>query len=123
MRGSGRSGRLRHASLRCLNANCCMDVIAIGIGHAKNRITVANGGWHCKEMIRAALISAATAACLFAAFVAAALWLPQDQPTIRRHIVAAIEQGLFNRQFGYGPFGSIIWPRHTLDCALAGIAQ
>ena len=38
----------------------------------------------------------AVAACFFAAFVAAALWLPQDQPTIRRHIVAAVLDGTFN---------------------------
>jgi hypothetical protein len=69
-----------------------------------------------KDLVRAALFSAAVAAGFFAAFVAAALWLPQDQPTIRRHIVSALEQGLFNKHYAYGPFGTIGWPRHTLDC-------
>src|SRR4051812_29843794 len=88
---------------------------------AKNRITVANSGWHCKELIRGAFICVVTAACFFAAFVVLALFIPQDQQTIRRHIVSAIEQGVFNRQHWYGPLGTIIWPRHTLDCVLAGM--
>ena len=74
-----------------------------------------------KNLIRGAIISVAVAACCFAAFVAAALWAPQHQPTIRRHIVAAIEDGTFNTRFSYGPLGSTIWPRHTLDCMLAGM--
>jgi hypothetical protein len=74
-----------------------------------------------KDLIRGAVISGAAAACFFAAFVAAALWLPQDQPTIRRHIVAAILDGTFNEQFSYGPLGSTVWPRHTLDCTLANM--
>lgn len=74
-----------------------------------------------KNLIRSAIISVAVAACCFAAFVAAALWAPQHQPTIRHHIVAAIEDGTFNTRFSYGPLGSTIWPRHTLDCVLAGM--
>jgi hypothetical protein len=69
-----------------------------------------------KDLIRGALISVAVAACFFAAFVAAALWVPQDQQVILRHIVEAIASGTFNARFSYGPFGSIAWPRHTLDC-------
>jgi hypothetical protein len=82
---------------------------------------VANGGRNCKALIGGAIISVAAAACFFAAFIALALWLPQDQATIRRHVVAAVEQGAFNERFGYGPFGGIVWPRHTLDCTLANM--
>ncbi|MEJ0073993.1 MAG: hypothetical protein WDO17_00860 [Alphaproteobacteria bacterium] len=82
---------------------------------------VANGGWHCKELIRGAVVSVAAAACFFAAFVAAALWLPQDQQAIRRHIVAAVLDGTFNGRPSYGPFGSTVFARHTLDCTLAGM--
>jgi hypothetical protein len=42
-----------------------------------------------KNLIRGAIISVAVAACCLAAFVAAALWAPQHQPTIRRHIRAS----------------------------------
>ncbi|MGB9364864.1 MAG: hypothetical protein WCE79_02505 [Xanthobacteraceae bacterium] len=82
---------------------------------------VASGGWHCKDLIHGALISAAAAACFFAAFIAAALWLPQDQSTIRRHVVAAVADGVFNARPSYGPLGSTIFPRHTLDCTLANM--
>ena len=82
---------------------------------------VASGGWHCKELIGGAIISVAVAACFFAAFIAAALWLPQDQPTIRRHIVAAVLDGTFNARPSYGPLGATIFPRHTLDCTLANM--
>jgi hypothetical protein len=74
-----------------------------------------------KDLIRGALISVAAAACFFAAFVAAALWVPQDQQSIRRHIVAAIVDGTFNARISYGPLGNIAWPRHTLDCLLANM--
>ena len=82
---------------------------------------VASGGWHCKALIGGAIISVAVAACFFAAFIAAALWLPQDQPTIRRHIVAAVLDGTFNARPSYGPLGATIFPRHTLDCTLANM--
>ena len=82
---------------------------------------VASGGWHCKALIGGAIISVAVAACFFAAFIAAALWLPQDQPTIRRHIVAAVLDGAFNARPSYGPLGATIFPRHTLDCTLANM--
>jgi hypothetical protein len=82
---------------------------------------VANSGWRCKELIRGAVICVITAACFFAAFVVLALFVPQDQQAIRRHIVSAIEEGTFKQQHWYGPFGAIIWPRHTLDCVLAGM--
>ena len=76
-------------------------------------------------MIRALIKSGATsvlvAICFFAAFVAAALWLPQDQQAIRGHIVSAVQDGSFNAQFRYGPFGTLVWPRHTMDCALASM--
>ena len=74
-----------------------------------------------RDLIRGALISVAAAACFFAAFVAAALWVPQDQQAIRRHIVEAITSGLFNARIGYGPLGNIVWPRHTLDCLPANM--
>jgi hypothetical protein len=74
-----------------------------------------------KDLVRGACISAAVAACFFAAFVAAALWLPQDQQAIRRHIVAAVLHGTFNAQPSYGPLGSTVFPRHTLDCTLANM--
>lgn len=74
-----------------------------------------------RDLIRGALISVAAAACFFTAFVAAALWVPQDQQAIRRHIVEAITSGLFNARVGYGPFGNIVWPRHTLDCLPANM--
>ena len=82
---------------------------------------VASGGWHCKALIGGAIISVAVAACFFAAFIAAALWLPQDQPTIRRHIVAAVLDGTFNARPSYGPLGATIFARHTLDCTLANM--
>jgi hypothetical protein len=82
---------------------------------------VASGGWHCKDVIRAALISVAVATCYFAAFIAAALWLPQDQQTIRRNIVAAVLDGAFNARPSYGPLSSTVFPRHTLDCTLANM--
>ena len=82
---------------------------------------VANGGWHCKALIRGAVVSVAAAACFFAAFVAAALWLPQDQAAIRRHIVAAVLDGTFNARPRYGPLGATVFARHTLDCALASM--
>ncbi|MEA2874678.1 MAG: hypothetical protein QOH67_5006 [Hyphomicrobiales bacterium] len=73
------------------------------------------------DLVRGAVVSVGTAACFFALFVAAALWIPQDQQTIRRHIVAAIVDGTYNARFGYGPFGGIVWPRHTLDCGLSAM--
>jgi len=82
---------------------------------------VANSGWRCKELIRGAVICVITAGCFFATFIAVALLVPQDQQRIRRHIMLAIEQGAFSTQRWYGPFGTIIWPRHTLDCVLAGM--
>ncbi len=72
-------------------------------------------------LIRAVVLSVLVAACFFAAFVAAALWLPRDQDAIRRHVVAAIVDGTFNARFTYGPFGGLVWPRHTMDCALASM--
>lgn len=74
-----------------------------------------------RDLVRGALISVAAAACFFATFVAAALWVPQDQQAIRRHIVEAIASGLFNARIGYGPLGNIVWPRHTLDCLPANM--
>ena len=68
---------------------------------------------------RAAAVSALVAAIFFAALVAAALWIPQDGPTIRRHVVAAVLEGVFNKHFSYGPFGDIGAPRQTMDCLLA----
>src|SRR5256885_1160824 len=69
-----------------------------------------------KDLISGAIISLVAAAFFFAAFVAAALWIPQDQQTIRSHVVGAIMDGTFNARFSYGPFGGLVWPRHTLDC-------
>ena len=74
-----------------------------------------------KELVRGALISVAGAGGFFAAFVAVALWIPQDQQAIRRHLVTAITDGMFNAQFGYGPFGGLVWPRHTMDCGLGSM--
>jgi hypothetical protein len=74
-----------------------------------------------KELVRGLLISLAVAAAFFAAFVAAALWVPQDQPTIRRHVVAAVLDGTFNAHFAYGPFGGLVWPRHTMDCVIGSM--
>ena len=74
-----------------------------------------------KELIRGAFISVAVAACFFAAFVAAALWLPQDRQAVRRHLVAAVLDGTFNAHFGYGPFGGLVWPRHTMDCVIGSM--
>ena len=82
---------------------------------------VANGGWDCKAAIRGAMISVVAAVCFFAAFIAAALWLPQDQATIRRHIVAAVLDGTFNARPSYGPLGPTVFARHTLDCTLANM--
>ena len=53
--------------------------------------------------------------------MAAALWVPQDQQAIRRHIVDAISNGTFNAQVRYGPFSNVAWPRHTLDCLPANM--
>ncbi len=69
-----------------------------------------------RDLIGAAFISGAVAVCFFAAFVTAALWLPQDQQTIRRHIVEAITSGTLNERVSYGPFWGIPLPRHALDC-------
>src|SRR5947209_3062507 len=74
-----------------------------------------------RALIKSGTTSVLVAISVFSAFVAAALWLPQDQQAIRSHIVAAIQDGTFNAQFGYGPFGSLVWPRHTMDCALASM--
>src|ERR1041385_1861306 len=82
---------------------------------------VANGGWDCKALIRGTIVSVATAACFFATFIAAALWLPQDQGAIRRHIVAAVLDGTFSARASYGPLGSTVFARHTLDCTLANM--
>jgi hypothetical protein len=82
---------------------------------------VASGGWHCKDLFRGAIISVATAACFFAAFIAAALWLPQDQSAIRLHIVVAVLDGTFTARPNYGPLGATVFPRHTLDCTLANM--
>ena len=84
---------------------------------------VASGGWHCKDLFRGAIISVATAACFFAAFIAAALWLPQDQSAIRRHIVVAVLDGTFTARPNYGPLGATVFPRHTLDCTLANMMR
>src|SRR4051794_41808387 len=82
---------------------------------------VANGGWHCKAAIRGAMVSVAAAVCFFATFIAAALWLPQDQATIRRHIVAAVLDRTFHARPSYGPLGATVFARHTLDCTLANM--
>ena len=74
-----------------------------------------------RNLICGAAISALVAVGFSLAFLAAALWIPQDQPTIRRHVVAAVLDGTFNQHFGYGPFGGLVWPRHTMDCVIGSM--
>lgn len=74
-----------------------------------------------RDLVRGAFISVAVAAGFFAAFVAAALSVPQDQPTIRRHIVEAIIGGTFNAHIRYGLLGDFVLQRHTLDCLPANM--
>src|SRR3954453_13235921 len=82
---------------------------------------VANGGWHCKTAIRGAMVGVVAAVCFFPTFIAAALWLPQDQATNRRHIVAAVLDRTFNARPSDGPLGATVVARHTLDCTLANM--
>ena len=35
--------------------------------------------------------------------------------------MAAIVDGAFNAHFGYGPFGGLVWPRHTMDCVIGSM--
>lgn len=62
--------------------------------------------------------SMAVAAAFFAVFTTAAIWLPQDQQTIRRHIVDAIASGEFNAQTHLGPLQQFPVYRDVFNCLL-----
>jgi hypothetical protein len=64
------------------------------------------------------LTGVATAAACFAVLVTLALSLPQDQQTIRRHIVDAIVSGELNAQTSIGPVQTFTVHRHTFNCLL-----
>jgi multisubunit Na+/H+ antiporter MnhG subunit len=51
-----------------------------------------------KSVIAAASISVATAVVFFGAFIAAAIWAPQDQQAIRQHMIDAVVSGELNAQ-------------------------
>ena len=74
-----------------------------------------------KNLIPAALISVALASVFFALFAAAAIWSPQDQQAIRRHLVEAIMNGEFSAQTSIGPTQTFPMYRSGNDCFLLGM--
>lgn len=74
-----------------------------------------------RTYIQAALIAAAVALAFFAILVTAAIWLPQDQQAIRRHLVDLVTSGEMNAQAHLGPNPNSLIYRHIFDCALFGM--
>jgi|GEM_PF-3483304 len=71
-----------------------------------------------KPAVRAALVSVATAAAFFSVFLAAALWAPQDQQTIRQHLIESVKSGELNQQTNLGPFGTLSIYPNIFNCLL-----
>jgi hypothetical protein len=74
-----------------------------------------------KTSIQGVLISVATATVFFAVLIVLALFAPQDQPTIRRHLVDAIVGGEMVAQSDLGPRGRSPVYRNVFDCMLLGM--
>jgi hypothetical protein len=74
-----------------------------------------------KTFIQTALIAVTVAVLLFATLVAAAIWLPQDQQAIRRHLVDLVASGEIKAQTHLGPNPNSLVYRHIFDCALFGM--
>src|SRR5678815_4381544 len=74
-----------------------------------------------KSSIQAGLISVATAALFFALVVAFAVFAPQDQQTIRRHLADAIVGGAMVAQTTHGPLATLPVYRHVFDCLMFGM--
>src|SRR5712671_1157557 len=74
-----------------------------------------------KTSIHAVLISVALAAVFFALFAIAAIWAPQDQGMIRRHLIEAITSGAFSAQTVIGPTQTFPMYRSGNDCFLLGM--
>jgi len=71
-----------------------------------------------KTAVRAALVSVATAAAFFSVFLAAAFWAPQDQQTIRQHLIESVKSGELNQQTNLGPFGTFSIYPNIFNCLL-----
>jgi hypothetical protein len=71
--------------------------------------------------LRAALISAATAAMFFALFVAAAVFAPQNQASIRQHLAEAVVSGEMIAQTTLSPMSGFALYRNVYDCLLFGM--
>jgi hypothetical protein len=74
-----------------------------------------------RSLIPAALISVAMAAVFFALFAAAAIFAPQDQQAIRRHLIDAIASGELAAQTAIGPTQTFPMYRSGNDCFLLGM--
>jgi len=69
-----------------------------------------------KQSFKAALISIAAACVVFAAMFAVAKFGPNDRPTVRRHIVEAIQNGEMMQIVRYGWFSPQAFYRNVYDC-------
>jgi hypothetical protein len=74
-----------------------------------------------RSLIPSAFISVALAAAFFALFAIAAIWAPQDQGMIRRHLIEAIKNGEFSAQTVIGPTQTFPMYRSGNDCFLLGM--
>lgn len=74
-----------------------------------------------KGFVRTGLIAVAVAAVFFAILVAAAIWVPQDQQAIRRHLVDFVASGEINAQTRLGPNPNSLVYRYAYDCPLFGM--
>jgi hypothetical protein len=74
-----------------------------------------------RSLIPAALISVAMAAVFFALFAAAAIFAPQDQQAIRRHLIEATASGELAAQTAIGPTQTFPMYRSGNDCFLLGM--
>jgi hypothetical protein len=73
------------------------------------------------SLIRSALISIAAAAVFFAVLIVLALFAPQDQQTIRRHLADAIAGGEMISQTTLGPLATAPVYRAMFDCLQFGM--
>src|SRR5882724_633432 len=74
-----------------------------------------------RSLIPSAIISVAAAAAFFAVLIVLAMFAPQDQQTIRRHLADAIAGSEMVSQTKLGPLGTFPVYRNVFDCLLFGM--
>lgn len=73
-----------------------------------------------RVLARSLLASVATAVVLFALLLAVAVWAPQNQATIRRHLHDAVASGLIIEKGKLGPFDRLYTYTYLYDCIIFG---